>query len=133
MKQLLAALLLLPALALAQVQVDIKLPQISFEVVPPMVQVSTGVQVVENYEEEVFFVDGFYWCRRNGEWFQSKDHKGHWAIVPVRMVPVTIASLPPGKYKHWKGDKHKAKVVPAAHHEDHGKGHGGGKHKGKKK
>jgi hypothetical protein len=130
MNKLVAAVLLLPSLAFAQVQVDIALPQIHFDVTPPLVQVSTGVQVVENYSEEVYFVDGFYWVRRDGRWFKSADHRGSWVVVEQKIVPVTIVQLPPGKYKHWKGKK--GEVVPASHHDGHHDDHHGGKHKGGK-
>ena len=39
--------------ARAQVRVEIAVPTIQFEVAPPLVVVSPGVQVVPEYEEEV--------------------------------------------------------------------------------
>lgn len=120
----LVALLATPALAQVKIDVSVQLPTITFQAPPPVVVVQPGVQVVEDYDEEVFFVDGWYWVRRSDRWYRTKDHRGGWVFVETRGVPVTIVKLPPGKYKHWK-----------KHHDDgdhdHGEGHG--KSKGKKK
>ena len=135
MKTLLAALVLLPGFALAQVNVDVNvaLPQIHFVSPPALVVVQPGVQVVEDYDEEVYVVDSWYWVRRDGRWFKTKDHKGQWVLVEQRAVPVTIVKLPPGQYKKWKGGKKTVVIVPAGH-DDHGGDHKGkGKHKGKHK
>ncbi len=97
----LAALIALPAVARAQASVDIQfgLPV----VLPPLVVVSPGIQVVPGVQEEVFFVDGFYWVRRDRVWYRSRSHTGGWAIMPGRGVPPGLARIPPGRYKNWKG------------------------------
>lgn len=123
-----AALVLLPALASAQVNIDIgvQLPQIHFEAPPPLVVVTPGVQVVENYNEDLYVADGYYWVRRDGRWYRARDHRGGWVLVEERVVPVEVARIPPGHYKKWKGGK--GEVVPASAKEHgHGKGHGHGK------
>lgn len=110
------------SLAQVQVKIDIALPTITFAAPPPLVVISPGVQVVEDFDDEVFFVDGFYWCRRDGRWFRTKTHQGGWVVVEERGVPVTLVRLPPGQYRKWK----KAKF-------DDGPGNGHGKKKGKGK
>jgi hypothetical protein len=111
----LVALIGLPAVARAQASVSF---QLNLPVVlPALVVVSPGVQVVPDVDEEVFFVDGYYWVRRDAGWYRSRTHRSGWALVPARGVPARIGSLPPGKYKRWK---------PAAHRDDHGRGHGDG-------
>lgn len=126
--RLLCLLALLSAPAFAQVQIDVQvaLPTITFQAPPPLVVVQPGVQVVEDYDDEVFFVDNWYWVRRGDRWYRAKDHRGGWVVVENRAVPVTIVKLPPGHYRHWKakhdGDDH-------GHGEGHGKSkHGKGKH-----
>ncbi len=104
----LAALIGLPALAGAQVFADIRINLPA--VLPPLVVVSPGVQVVPEFEEEVFVSDGWYWVRRDGGWYRSRSHRGGWVVVPVRSVPQRLAALPPGKYKHWKAEKEAAKA-----------------------
>jgi len=98
------ALWLSPAAASAQVdvQVHVAAPAIRFEAAPPLVVVEEGVQVVPDYDEEVFFVDGWYWCRSSGVWFRTRDHRGGWVVVERRYVPVALVKIPPGKYKHHK-------------------------------
>ena len=113
MKLLSALLALTPALAFGQVSVEFSLPTIRFEVPPPVVVVTPGVQVVEDYEEEVFFVDGHYWSHRDGRWFRARDHRGGWVVVEHRYVPERIVTIPRGKYRRYKRhhDKHH-------HHDD---------------
>ena len=109
------AVLLASGLALAQVQISIQVPvpTIHFEVRPPLVTVATGIQVVQDSDEEVFFTRGTYWCRRDGRWYRAKDDH-HWAWRPVerRHVPPGLWRLPPGRYRHF----HPAHPVPAGFH-----------------
>ena len=93
-----------PALAQVRVGVDVQipLPTIVFEVPPPLVVVSPGVRVVEDYDDEVFFVDGWYWCRRDAHWFRTRNHRGGWVVVERRYVPATLVKVPPGHYKRYK-------------------------------
>jgi hypothetical protein len=130
----LSALVATSAFAQVNVDINVTLPTISFQAPPPVVVVEPGVVVVENSPDEVFFVDNWYWVRRDAKWYRTKDHRGGWVLVQSSGVPPTLVKLPPGKYKNWK----KGKGEPAHddhdgdhHDEDHGKGHGNGK-KGKK-
>ena len=72
-----AALIASPVFAQVQVgvgvQVSVPVPTIHFDVAPPLVVVQPGVQVVQDYGDEVFFVDGWYWCRRDNYWFRTRD------------------------------------------------------------
>lgn len=109
--------------AFAQVKIDIVLPTIVFEAPPVLVVVQPGVQVVEDYDDEVFFVDGWYWCRRDDRWFRTKTHRGGWVFVE-RGVPMSLVKLPPGQYRRWKkAEKHDG---------DDDRGRGKKKGKGKK-
>ncbi len=145
---LIAGLLVLPAIARAQAQVSIRLDLPV--VLPQLVVVSPGVQVVPEVEEEVFFVDGYYWCRHEGGWYRSRSHRGGWVVVPGRAVPARLVQIPPGRYRryhpgpprpapeavryerddrHW--DKHHEKEMEKRErheerHHDEGRGHGHG-------
>lgn len=88
--------------AQVQVKIDVALPTIVFEAPPPLVVIQPGVQVVQDYDDEVFFVDSWYWARRDGRWFRTKTHRGGWVLVEDRGVPMTIVRLPPGQYRKWK-------------------------------
>ena len=127
-----AALIGLPGAAAAQPSVDIhvELPM----VLPRLVVVSPGVQVVPEVQEEVFFHDGWYWVRRDASWYRSRNHRGQWVLVPTRTVPSRLVALPPGKYRNWKAEKEQEKRERKAQkraekqrdHDDHGHGHGKG-------
>lgn len=113
---LLVVSLVLPVAAGAQVRatVEIGLPV----VLPQLVVVAPGVQVVPEVDHEIFFVDGFYYARHDGGWYRSHSHRGGWAYVPGPRVPGRIASYAPGKYKRFKPGKHDRGV------RDHGRGEG---------
>lgn len=91
--------------ARAQVAVDVR---IGFPAPPPLVVVTPGVQVVPDYDEEVFFVDGWYWLRRDASWYRTRNYRGGWVAVPPRAVPARLVRLPPGEYKHWRKEQEKA-------------------------
>jgi hypothetical protein len=107
----LVALIGLPTAAQAQASVTF---QLNLPVVlPPLVVVTPGVRVVPDVDEEVFFVDGYYWVRRDRSWYRSRSHRHGWVLVGARGVPSRISGFAPGKYKRWK---------PAAHHDGHHRG-----------
>lgn len=126
---LLVGSLLLASPEAQAVDVIVSGPSITFSIAPRLVFVDTHVQVVEDYEHEVFFVNGFYWARHGDGWYRTRSHRGEWVYVKSG-VPASLVRYSPGKFKHFK----------KAHHDGHGhgghkkfKGHnGGGKHKGGK-
>ncbi len=133
----LAALLLssIPALARAQVDVGI---HVALPVAPPLVVVQPGIQVVPDYEEEVFFTGGYYWVRRGPHWYRAPRPGATFVRMEPRRVPPGLTRLPPGHYKHWHRDEmkearreekaeHKAwKQAAKAERHGHGHGHGHG-------
>ena len=148
MKQLITALVALATSAIvavpapAEAGVDIEV-QIGLPVAPPLVVAQPGVSVVEDWDEEVFFVAPYYWVRRGDVWYRARSPRAAFRVAPVRAVPVTLVRLPPGQYVKFKKDKHhhrddrrggdrRGKDRGGKHHggKDHGgKGHGGGKHR----
>jgi hypothetical protein len=135
MRKLILALAVsvLPALASAQVAASAAVSlRLDLPVVlPQLVVVTPGVQVVPEVNEEVFYVDGWYWVRQPTGWYRSKSHRHGWFLVPGRAVPARLVAMPAGKYKRYK---------PAKHHEDRGRheghdhgDHADGKHGGKHK
>lgn len=94
---------LVPAPARAQVEMSI---HIGLPVAPPLVVVQPGLQVVENHGEEVFFVDGWYWCRRGDRWYRARGTRAAFMYVEPRRVPYRLAYLPPpGHYRHWRREQ----------------------------
>src|SRR5512133_1496248 len=84
-----------PLAAPAQVSVGI---QIGLPVAPPLVVIQPGVQVVENYPEEVFYTRGWYWVRRGPAWYRARQPGVTFMPVQPRYVPTRLAALPPGHY-----------------------------------
>ena len=96
------ALLSIPAHTPAAVQVEIQMGLPA--VLPPLVVVQPGVQVVSDYDQEIFFAGGYYWARRGPYWYRAADYRSRWAYVPVRRVPASLVQIPPGRYRHWHGE-----------------------------
>jgi hypothetical protein len=69
--------------------------------------VQPGIQVVPDYDEEVFFTSGWYWLRRDESWYRTRDYRGGWVVVPRHAVPVALYRMPPGHYKHWRKEQEK--------------------------
>lgn len=86
-------------LARGQISINIGFPE-----PPPLVVVSPGIQVVPEYEEEVFFVNRWYWVRRDGYWYRTRDSHGGWAPVRRAWVPANLMRMPPGRYRHYYRD-----------------------------
>jgi hypothetical protein len=101
------AILLWPLRGAAQVEVRVSVPLITFETAPVLVVVEPGIQVVHDAPYEVFYVDGYYWNYYSGYWFRSPDWHTHWIRFEQRDVPPGLLKIPPGRYKHFKGPKHK--------------------------
>ncbi len=101
----LALCLALPVAASAQVRVEVNLPglppppTVQFTAPPQLVEVSPGVQVVPDYDEEIFFVDNAYWVRRGRYWYRSDDYRGGW--VAYQGGPRPLVRYKPGRYRGW--------------------------------
>jgi hypothetical protein len=87
-----------PAFARAQVGVQI---HVGLPAAPPLVVVRPGIQVVENYDEEVFFTNGWYWTRRDNGWYRARAPRAAFVYVEPRRVPGGLVRIPPGQYRHW--------------------------------
>lgn len=126
-----AALFAAPAFAQVEVHVHLATPVVTFEAPPQLVVIEPGVQVVPDYDREIFFVNGFYWCREGDHWFRSRDHRGHWVVVKRREVPERLVRYKPGRFRHYHHDHHREVVVvkeTRVRHEEHerdrDRGHG---------
>jgi hypothetical protein len=77
-------------------------PAIRFEAPPPLVAVQPGIQVVPDYDEEVFFAGGWYWMPGpDGVWFRTRTWRGGWEVAPRHVVPVALVRIPRGHYRRW--------------------------------
>ena len=62
-----------------------------------MVVVQPGIQVVPDVEEEVFFTNGYYWCRHDDGWYRTRDVRRGWYYMDEHRVPPGLTRMPPGK------------------------------------
>ncbi len=86
----------------AQVRLRIEL---GLPVAPPLVLVQPGVQVVEGFGEEVFFHNGWYWCRRPDGWYRARSPRARFGWVEERRVPGVLVRAPMGHYRNWHHDR----------------------------
>jgi hypothetical protein len=89
---------LAPAPAPAQVDVHV---QLALPVVPPLVVVQPGIQVVRDYDDEVFVHGGWYWLRRGPVWYRAPGPRAAFVVVEPRVVPAPLVRLPPGHYRRY--------------------------------
>jgi hypothetical protein len=91
-----------PAAASAQAHLSIRIGLPA--VLPPLVVVEPGVKVVQDFGEEIFFVDGYYWMHRDHRWYRAHDHRASWTFVEPRWVPAALVRMPHGYYRHWQAE-----------------------------
>jgi hypothetical protein len=126
----LAGVALAPSAARAEVHVNI---QMGLPVAPPLVTVQPGVQVVENYNEEVYFVSGWYYVRRDGGWYRSRRPNAAFAWCEPRRVPVKLVRMPPGRYVRYQRherneERRERREERREERHEHGHGNGHDKH-----
>ena len=77
-------------------------PHFTFAVAPPRVVVEDGIEVVDGYDEydeEIFYVDGYYWVFWDSRWWRRvHHHHGKWIVVAHAHVPGRL---------HKAHDKHR--------------------------
>lgn len=68
---------------------------------PDLVTVQPGVQVVADYDEPVFFVDGFYWRFYDGFWYRSNNYYSGWYFY--ERPPTAVLRIDrPYAYRHYR-------------------------------
>jgi hypothetical protein len=70
---------------------------------PRLVYVSEGVQVIEDYDQPVFFSASMYWRYDNGVWYQSRHHTSGWVVVSTP-PPQIVRIESPQAYVHFRGN-----------------------------
>jgi hypothetical protein len=90
---------------MAQAQVSIHL-DLGLPPTPRLVSIAPTVQVVEDFEDEVFLHNGWYWCHRPNGWYRARSPRAPFAWVDVRRVPRVLVRVPQGHYRRWhEGDR----------------------------
>lgn len=70
---------------------------------PQLVYVSPGVYVVRDYDEAVYYSNGYYWCQRGGVWYQTAYWGDPWVHVHVSVVPTTFVHAHHHTYVRYHG------------------------------
>ncbi len=67
---------------------------------PDLVEIQPGVQVIADWNEPIFFVDGLYWRYYGDSWYRSTYYTGGWAYAPP--PPVLLHVDRPYHYAHYR-------------------------------
>ncbi|PKN18985.1 MAG: hypothetical protein CVU71_09380 [Deltaproteobacteria bacterium HGW-Deltaproteobacteria-6] len=101
-KILIALTFLLPAQAMAGVNVDINIalpPPVIFAAPPALVVLpETYVYVVPDSDVDIFFYSGWWWRPWEGRWYRSRDYNSGWRYY--RRVPSFYVWIP----SEWRND-----------------------------
>ncbi|HEX7700219.1 MAG TPA: hypothetical protein VF403_05845 [Kofleriaceae bacterium] len=78
---------------------------------PDLVEVSPGVQVVADYDDSVFYSDGFYWRNDGGNWYRSTYYSGGWGYYasPPQAI-ITINE--PYRYRNYRPSGYQPRHQP---------------------
>jgi hypothetical protein len=97
---LLASILAVPAPAMAEVNVHISLPPLIVFASPPEMVVipETYVYVVPDYQEDIYFYNGWWWRLWEGRWYRSRSYNSGWGYY--QRVPSFYTRVPRG----WRND-----------------------------
>jgi len=94
----------LPAASQVQVQIQIPLPP-----APRLVIVAPDIEVVEGFDDEVFFHRGWFWTRRGPVWYRARGPDAAFLQVAPGYVPAPLVRLPPGHYRHFRAEERAAR------------------------
>jgi hypothetical protein len=97
-------------------------------VLPPLVEVRPGLQVVQDYDDEIFFADGYYWMQRDGSWYRARDYRQRWSFVRPGGESRMLFGHQPGQYRRYQHDERRVWPDPDRRHT--GRHWGEGEHRG---
>jgi hypothetical protein len=67
---------------------------------PDLAYVAPGVSVIADYNEPIFYSDGFYWRNYNNSWYRSGYYTGGWVSAAAPYGIVNIRT--PGAYVRYR-------------------------------
>ncbi len=79
-----------------------------------LVEIRPGVWVAVDYPRPLFYLDGYYWVHRGGQWMRSYTYYGDsWVIVHTRYVPAPLHRLdrPPRTYVRYRPPPERVRYV----------------------
>src|SRR5688572_23374101 len=67
---------------------------------PDLVYAAPGVSVIADYDEPIFYSNGYYWWNYEGAWYRSPRYTGGWVYASP---PVTISAIyNPHRYRRYR-------------------------------
>ncbi len=60
---------------------------------PTLAYVGPGLWVVADYDEPIFYSDGYYWLYNEGFWYRSLDYTGGWDVVDAAVLPLPVRRI----------------------------------------
>lgn len=103
-----------PQTSEAQLVITVAVPAPMFEVQVggPLVYVGSGLWVLPDSDEEVFYSRGWYWARHGDYWYRSHGRSGGWHPVGQRYVPASMIRMERGRYHRWHAPQHARQMAP---------------------
>jgi len=100
-----------PAVTRAAEELRIALPERH-----DLVELQPGLQVIPDFDLEVFFTGGAYWLRSDGAWYTTRRPAvaSTFVLAEPRSVPAVLAKLPDGShlfYRAGPGQARSTKVL----------------------
>lgn len=116
-----AVALALPRPSDAQVRVTVAVPAPVFElqVGGPLFYVGSGLWVLPDSDDEVFYSRGWYWARHGDNWHRSRGRSGGWHAVGPRYVPASLVRLERGRYQRWHAPPEGRHMAPRGWEQRH--------------
>src|SRR5688572_3146882 len=74
-------------------------PYTSYSTPPELVAVDSGVWVVRDAEQPVYYVDNYYYAYRDRSWYRSTTPAGGWIYIDIDVVPTTIVARDHDRYR----------------------------------
>jgi len=80
---------------------------------PDLAYVAPGVYVIANYDEPIFYADGFYWYSYDGAWYRSRYYTGGWTYASPPYAVARISQ--PYAYRYYRPHNYvvRSRPVPA--------------------
>jgi hypothetical protein len=76
---------------------------VAFAGEPTLVEVDSGVWVVRDYDQPVYFAADDYWVYRDDVWYRAHSYDGTWVRVEATVVPAIIVHRDHHLYVHYQG------------------------------
>lgn len=79
-------------------------PRLTLDVprTPVFASIAPGVQVMQDWHEEVFRAADAYWVRRDSIWYRARSLRATFVAADPEAVPRFLLDSEPGKYLHYR-------------------------------